>query len=173
MYRIKNNKNMKYLKNFEDNNLSNISISGNFYSPNKLSSLNGVETCIDFITKCISTFGINGILKLEKYNIVDPILTIPDNKDILIQISIRTPARLNLWNKGKYGENYMNVDLWESDFAKKLYNELKKIYGSYEYQKEFLTEFPEKYKDLEFVGYNDKIKEEFDWLFNAVDMGLM
>jgi hypothetical protein len=52
-------------------------------------------------------------------------------------------------------------------------DEQKEKFGSYKYQKEFLTEHPEKYKELEYFGYNDKIKEEFDWLFNAVDMGLM
>ena len=46
-------------------------------------------------------------------------------------------------------------------------------FGSYEYQKEFLANTPEKYKDLEILGYNVKIKDEFDWLFNAADMGLM
>jgi hypothetical protein len=51
--------------------------------------------------------------------------------------------------------------------------EQKQKFGSYKYQKEFLTNTPEKYKDLEPIGYNEKIKEEFDWLFNAIDMGLM
>jgi len=46
-------------------------------------------------------------------------------------------------------------------------------FGSYEYQKEYLTNTPEKYKDLEPIGYHKKIKKEFDWLFNAIDMGLM
>jgi hypothetical protein len=51
--------------------------------------------------------------------------------------------------------------------------EQKEKFGSYEYQKEYLTNSPEKYKDLEPIGFNDKIKDEFDWLFNAIDMGLM
>jgi len=46
-------------------------------------------------------------------------------------------------------------------------------FGDYEYQKEFLTETPEKYRDLEPIGFNEDILEEFDWLFNAIDMGLM
>jgi len=46
-------------------------------------------------------------------------------------------------------------------------------FSSYKYQKEFLTENPEKYKDLEPIGYDDQIIEEFDWLFNAANMGLM
>lgn len=46
-------------------------------------------------------------------------------------------------------------------------------FGSYEYQKNFLTTNPEKYKDLEYFGFPDEIKEEFDWLFNAADMGLI
>jgi len=48
-----------------------------------------------------------------------------------------------------------------------------KKFGSYKYQKEYLTNTPEKYKDLEPIGYNKQILEEFDWLFNAADMGLM
>jgi len=51
--------------------------------------------------------------------------------------------------------------------------EIIEKFGSYNYQKPFLTQFPEKYKDLEFFGFSDEIKEEFDWLFNAIDMGLM
>ena len=56
----------------------------------------------------------------------------------------------------------------------KLYNsdQIVKFY-SYEYQKEYLTNSPEKYKDLEPIGFNNQIKEEFDWLFNAIDMKLM
>jgi len=55
-----------------------------------------------------------------------------------------------------------------------LYNDLQKEkFGSYKFQKEYLTNNPEKYKDLEPIGYLEKIKEEFDWLFNAIDMGLM
>jgi len=46
-------------------------------------------------------------------------------------------------------------------------------FGSYEYQKKFLTTNPEKYKDLEYFGFPEEIKEEFDWLFNAIDMELM
>jgi Leucine-rich repeat (LRR) protein len=51
--------------------------------------------------------------------------------------------------------------------------EQKEKFYSYEYQKEYLTNSPEKYKDLEPIGFNDKIKDEFDWLFNAIDMELM
>jgi Leucine-rich repeat (LRR) protein len=61
-----------------------------------------------------------------------------------------------------------NIRIWD------LYtHEQKEKFGSYEYQKEYLTESPEKYKDLEYIGFNKQIKEEFDWLFNAIDMGLM
>jgi len=52
-------------------------------------------------------------------------------------------------------------------------DEQKEKFGSYKYQKEFLTNTPEKYKDLEPIGYNKQIKDEFDWLFNAIDMELM
>ena len=71
-----------------------------------------------------------------------------------------------------------------------------KEFISYEFQKKFLTENPERYKDLEqftfsplgndiytswilssypndFNGYADGIEEEFDYLFNGVDMGLL
>jgi len=51
--------------------------------------------------------------------------------------------------------------------------EQKKKFRSYKFQKQFLTEYPEKYKDLIQIGYHKKIKDEFDWLFNAADMGLM
>jgi len=47
------------------------------------------------------------------------------------------------------------------------------FFGSYEYQKEFLNNSPEKYKDLIPIGFSKEIKEEFDWLFNAADMGLL
>jgi hypothetical protein len=61
-----------------------------------------------------------------------------------------------------------NIRIWD------LYtHEQKEKFGSYEYQKEYLTESPEKYKDLEYIGFNKQIKEEFDWLFNAIDMELM
>jgi hypothetical protein len=61
-----------------------------------------------------------------------------------------------------------NIRIWD------LYtHEQKEKFGSYEYQKIFLTNTPEKYKDLEPIGYNKQILEEFDWLFNAADMGLM
>jgi len=52
-------------------------------------------------------------------------------------------------------------------------DEQKEKFGSYEYQKEYLTNTPEKYKDLEPIGFNKQIKDEFDWLFNAIDMELM
>jgi hypothetical protein len=61
-----------------------------------------------------------------------------------------------------------NIRIWD------LYtHEQKEKFGSYEYQKEYLTNTPEKYKDLEPIGFNNQIKEEFDWLFNAIDMKLM
>ena len=68
-------------------------------------------------------------------------------------------------------EKYNLLDLLKD----KLYTEEQKEYfGSYEYQKEYLTNTPEKYKDLDIpIGYNEQIKEEFDWLFNAIDMGLL
>ena len=52
-------------------------------------------------------------------------------------------------------------------------HEQEEKFRSYEYQKDFLTKYPERYKDLIYLGYDPKIKEEFDWLFNASDMGLM
>jgi len=56
----------------------------------------------------------------------------------------------------------------------KLYTDEQLLkFGSYEYQKEFLNNTPEKYKDLEPIRYNKQIKEEFDWLFNAIDMKLL
>jgi len=48
-----------------------------------------------------------------------------------------------------------------------------KKFRTYEYQKDFLTNTPEKYKDLYPIGYIFEIIQEFDWLFNAVNMGLM
>jgi len=55
-----------------------------------------------------------------------------------------------------------------------LYNhEQYERFSTYEYQKKYLTESPEKYLDLLPFGFGSKIKEEFDWLFNAIDMKLM
>ena len=42
----------------------------------------------------------------------------------------------------------------------------------YNYQKKFLTEQPENFKDLEQYGILPEIREEFDYLFNADNMGL-
>jgi len=67
-----------------------------------------------------------------------------------------------------------NIMLKYNLFLSNLYTfDQKKKFRSYKFQKEFLTNTPEKYKDLEVIGYHTKIKEEFDWLFNASDMGLM
>jgi hypothetical protein len=52
-------------------------------------------------------------------------------------------------------------------------SEQKEKFRSYKFQRKFLTEYPEKYKDLIQLGYHKKIKDEFDWLFNAADMGVM
>jgi len=68
--------------------------------------------------------------------------------------------------------NYNIIDSKEySVYTKEQFEKFR----SYEYQKEFLTNTPEKYRDLKYgyIGFNSKIKEEFDWLFNAIDMGLM
>jgi len=55
-----------------------------------------------------------------------------------------------------------------------LYNyEQRQKFGSFEFQKEYLTNNPEKCRDLTPFGFPNEIKEEFDWLFNAIDMGLM
>jgi len=64
----------------------------------------------------------------------------------------------------KYNIDYTNIYT----------SEQYEYFESFEFQKKFLTEFPEKYNDiLLYFGYADGIKEEFDWLFNAVEMGLM
>ena len=50
--------------------------------------------------------------------------------------------------------------------------QLKK-FKSYNFQYDYLTEFPEKYKELKQFGFAPGIRTEFDWLFNAIEMGLM
>jgi len=78
----------------------------------------------------------------------------------------------------EYNDTYLNPEYimtYELKNIDKLISDANEIKEkcSYEYQKEFLTENPEKYKDLEYFGYAPGIKEEFDWLFNAIDMKLM
>ena len=46
-------------------------------------------------------------------------------------------------------------------------------FSSFEFQKEFLTKFPEKLKYLEFFGYADGIEELFPHLFDMDELGLL
>jgi len=41
-----------------------------------------------------------------------------------------------------------------------------KKFSSYGFQNDFITNTPEKYKDLEIIGYDTRIKVKFDWLFS-------
>lgn len=53
-----------------------------------------------------------------------------------------------------------------------LYNEKTlNEFSSYEFQKRFLTEQPEKFMDLKHIGFNEKIKIEFPSLISGVEWG--
>ena len=183
---------MKYLKYFEQHKssklleLPNIPVSGEFNSIPKLSTLVGCPKNIFspfntgddnmiFIKMCILTFGVDNILNLEEYNIKNPIQN-TKNDLILNTISIykynlNDPIIKMTYKDDK--EEFKTFNIMDRIISKNLSDNLKNIYGSYEFQKDYLTKTPEKYIDLEFIGYNDEIKKEFDWLFNAVDMGIM
>jgi Leucine-rich repeat (LRR) protein len=91
---------------------------------------------------------------------------LPFLPDSLIEVQVGK----NNWNNPISYDLIQKFNIQISDLYTK---EQKEKFGSYKYQKEFLTNTPEKYKDLEPIGFNDQIKEEFDWLFNAIDMELM
>jgi len=179
---------MKYLKYFENiNNLDfrgthittlkdlNIPkyIEGNFdCSHNKLSTLEGCT-----LIECNSFFcNHNKLTSLEFCpEIVNTHFWCHDNQLTSLEFC---PEYVNGLFNCSYN-NWTNPISYE--LIKKhnisfinLYNkEQLEKFGTYEYQKEFLTNTPEKYKDLIHIGFNKKIKDEFDWLFNAIDMGLM
>ena len=55
-----------------------------------------------------------------------------------------------------------------------IYTKAQQIkFKSYEFQKEFLMNEDNNWKDLEPFGYADGIKEEFSYLFDGEDMGLL
>ena len=45
--------------------------------------------------------------------------------------------------------------------------------SSYEFQKEFLMERPNDYFSINLIGVHPKIKEEFDYLWKADEIGLL
>jgi len=137
-------------------------------------SWDNIRKNIKIILSCISTFGVDNILNLAEFDIENPDRSGTELKTITLYTNRGSIQQLKAICKPIDGVEFIAIiDLWENDIAEKLYNELRNIYGTYEYQKEYLTETPEKYKDLEAIGYNKQILEEFDWLFNAADMGLI
>lgn len=79
----------------------------------------------------------------------------------------------NNWTNPISYEYMIKYTIIDSEKYKIYTEEQEEEFRSYDFQKDFLTKTPEKYKDLEYLGYNKQIKEEFDWIFNASDMGLM
>lgn len=47
-----------------------------------------------------------------------------------------------------------------------------KVFNTKEWQREFLTKFPEKWQDIEWITHPD-IKIEFDYLFGSKDLGIL
>ena len=70
---------------------------------------------------------------------------------------------------------YMEYDIQIKGYShrKYYYDEQIQKFKSYEFQKELLTEYPEKNKDLIPLKYAKGIKKEFSYIFNAEDMGLL
>jgi hypothetical protein len=124
-------------------------VGGNFNCSNN--QLTTLEFCPKIINGDLDCIG-NNLTSLDFFpDIVDGNFYCHDNKWVI-------PIPYNIWLKTR-SEPYTNDQLY--------------MFLTYDFQKEFLTNHPEKYKDLEPIGYNKKIKEEFDWLFNAIDMELM
>jgi len=166
-------------------------IKGDFYCRNnKLTSLEGGPKIVDYVFNCTqnklttlefcpnyvgSNFNCshNELTTLEFFpEYVGGILDCSNNKltsiDNIALYSIdMIYCSNNNWIDVIPYKIYLNA--FDSPYTDNQYFKFR----SYEYQKEFLTKTPEKYNDLESVGYVNGIKEEFDWLFNAIDMGLM
>jgi hypothetical protein len=141
-------------------------------SVNKLTSLIFAPKIIDGIFDC-SANKIKSLKGLPKgikrsidcrYNNLKSLDFIPNDFDGMIKCSY------NDWIKPI---PYTVIKKYKIELTDLYTKEQKEKFGSYEYQKEYLTNSPEKYKDLEPIGYDHQIREEFDWLFNAIDMGLM
>ena len=157
---------MKYLKYFENKK-------NNFFN-NEITTLKGLNI----------SYNVNGDFKCS-YNFLTSLEYGPKTVRGDFDCSNNELTSLDFLPKNFNGNIYCSGNNWTKpipfEFVEKynilkntLYNNKQLIkFGKYEYQKEFLTETPEKYKDLEPIGYNERIKEEFDWLFNAADMGLM
>jgi len=120
-------------------------------SYNQLTSLDGAPQNISGDFKC----DYNNLTTLEDLpNIIGGVVYCSNN-------SWETPIKHNI------------IDKYTINIATLYTLSQQEKFSSYEFQKDFLTETPEKYKDLIHIGFHYKIKDEFDWLFNAIDMGLM
>ena len=128
----------------------------------------------EFVYGIFRLFNKNGVLYVNK-KFYDKYLTTLEMTDDHIYFNIQDI-------KNEENGIYKYDTIFESDKIKiceSLYEKYYKInkFGDkicdISYQKEFLTEHPERYKDLEFIGYAPYIKDMFDYLWSAVDMGLL
>jgi len=138
---------------------------------------------MEFINNCIEIFGEDNKLEINEYL----------GESFIINVAIvRSEFHSDVYNKtikskntyvyykvklkkdNDYSTNVTDILVNKSEeFVDGIEKLLQDKFSSYEFQKDFLTKFPNRYKDLEFVGYNEDIKKEFEHLFNADEMGLL
>jgi len=111
--------------------------------------------------KYLEGFGAYSTINRYTVNPFTPNLKIKSSRSSSIQKDNENTKTINKYNI---------EDLYIPDIYS---DEEKEKFSSYDFQKEFLNEYPEKYLELEPFGYASGIKEEFKWIFDAVNMGLM
>jgi len=173
---------------FDPENIKSIENNGNFSNSDNI-----YETYIDHSESYENTVKELDELFHKKY-IPEYVWVISENENILLYIynydKYDSLEKLSIFKKiknknekytvpGKYSNEPIHIDFYSMRSIIKLIEDAKRYQklASYKYQKNFLTNTPEKYKDLlediKIVGFAPGIKDEFDWLFNAIDMKLM
>ena len=157
---------MKYLKKFED--------------------LVDFMIQMDFIERCIKLFGENDILYINEYIINYEFNQLGD-ESYIVDVKIKYSEYRNIKTKNVFVDLKVKIrkdsdsltsisDILNNrsqEFVDSIEKLIREKLTSYEFQKEFLTEYPEKYKDLIPFKYAKGIKKEFSYIFNAEDMGLL
>ena len=157
---------MKYLKKFED--------------------LVDFMIQMDFIERCIKLFGENDILYINEYIINYEFNQLGD-ESYIVDVKIKYSEYRNIKTKNVFVDLKVKIrkdsdsltsisDILNNrsqEFVDSIEKLIREKLTSYEFQKEFLTKYPNKVKDLEHVGYNEDIKKEFEHLLSGDEMGLL
>ena len=147
---------MKYLQKFEN------------YVPEGI-------TVIEFIFDCFNVFAEEASpTRFNNYEL--EINKVLDNGAKLLYLcgSIKKTNDIVIYYETKSGKIvdksiWTNGDIINSKICDVLYN----MFGTYDAQKKFLEENPSDYEKIRKIGLAPGIEEEFSYLFDAGDMGLL